>query len=65
MGMRRFTRLTSGFSKKIENHSAAVAIHIMHHNFARFHKTRRKTPGMAAGLSDHIWELEEIAHLAN
>jgi IS1 family transposase len=64
MGMRRFTRLTNGFSKKIENHSASVAIHLMHYNFARIHKTLRITPTMAAGLSDHVWSLEEIALLA-
>jgi IS1 family transposase len=65
MGMRRFTRLTNGFSKKIENHSAAVAIHIMHYNFARIHKTLRITPAMAAGVSEHVWELDEIANLSN
>ena len=65
MGMRRFTRLTNGFSKKIENHSAAVAIHLMHYNFARIHKTLRIAPAMAAGVSDHLWSLEEIISLAN
>lgn len=65
MGMRRFTRLTNGFSKKIENHSAAVAIHLMHYNYARIHKTLRVTPAMAAGVSGHVWELEEIVNLAN
>ena len=65
MSMRRFTRLTNGFSKKIENHSAAVAIHIMHYNFARIHKTLRITPAMAAGVSNHVWELDEIADLSN
>lgn len=65
MGMRRFTRLTNGFSKKIENHIAAVAIHFIHYNFARIHKTLRITPAMAAGLSDHVWSLEEIALLAD
>jgi IS1 family transposase len=65
MGMRRFTRLTNAFSKKIENHAAAVAIHFIHYNFARIHKTLRITPAMAAGLSDHVWSLEEIAQLAN
>ncbi len=64
MGMRRFTRLTNGFSKKIENHIAAVAIHFIHYNFARIHKTLRITPAMAAGLSDHVWSLEEIVLLA-
>ena len=64
MGIRRFTRLTNGFSKKIENHSAAVAIHLMHYNFSRIHKTLRVAPAMAAGVSDHLWSLEEIASLA-
>ncbi len=65
MGMRRFTRLTNGFSKKIENHAHAVAIYYMHYNFARIHKTLRVTPAMAAGISDHVWTLEEIAKLAD
>ena len=63
--MRRFTRLTNGFSKKVENHVAAVALHFMHYNFARVHKSLRITPAMAAGVSDHVWTLEEIAALAN
>lgn len=65
MGMRRFTRLTNAFSKKVENHAAMVAIHFMYYNFARIHKTLRVTPAMAAGLSDHVWSLEEIVLLAN
>lgn len=65
MGMRRFTRLTKGFSKKVANHAAMVAIHFMHYNFARIHKTLRVTPVMAAGLADHVWTLEEIMSLAN
>jgi IS1 family transposase len=65
MGMRRFTRLTNGFSKKAENHAAMVAIHFMYYNFARIHKTLRVTPAMAAGLADHVWSLEEIVLLAN
>lgn len=63
--MRRFTRLTNAFSKKIENHAAMVAIHAVHYNSARIHKTLRITPSMAAGLSDYVWSLEEIALLAN
>ncbi|HLM99258.1 MAG TPA: DDE-type integrase/transposase/recombinase [Bryobacteraceae bacterium] len=63
MGMRRFTRLTNGFSKKIENHEAAVAIHYMHYNFARIHQTLRVTPAMAAGISQHVWSMEEIVGL--
>src|SRR6266403_964695 len=63
MGMRRFTRLTNGFSKKIENHEAAVALHYMHYNFARVHKTLRVTPAMAAGLCDHVWSIQEVIQL--
>jgi hypothetical protein len=65
MGMRRFTRLTNGSSKKIENHIAAVAIHAGYYNFARIHKTLRITPSMAADLSDHVWSLEEIVMMAD
>jgi hypothetical protein len=65
MGMRRFTRLTNGFSKKIENHVAMVAIHAVYYNFARIHKTLRITPAMAAGLRDHVWSLEEIVLMAD
>lgn len=64
MGMRRFTRLTNGFSKKIENLEHAVALHFMFYNFGRIHKTLRVTPAMEAGISDHVWALEEIAGLA-
>ncbi len=64
MGMRRFTRLTNGFSKKVQNLEHAVALHFLHYNFARIHKTLRVTPAMAAGISDHVWSLEEIARLA-
>lgn len=63
MSMRRFTRLTNAFSKKLENHAAAVALHYMHYNFARIHKTLRVTPAMQAGLADHEWTLEEIVGL--
>jgi hypothetical protein len=56
MGMRRFTRLTNAFSKKVQNHEPMVAIYAVHYNFA----TLRITPSMAAGLSDHVWSLEEI-----
>ncbi|MHB1299319.1 MAG: IS1 family transposase [Burkholderiales bacterium] len=63
MSMRRFTRLTNGFSKKIENLECAVALHFMYYNFGRIHKTLRVTPAMEAGISDHIWTLEEIASL--
>lgn len=63
MSMRRFTRLTNGFSKKIDNLYYAVALHFMHYNFARIHKTLRVTPAMEAGVEDHVWSLEEIAGL--
>ena len=63
MSMRRFTRLTNGFSKKIENHEHAIAIHYMFYNFARIHQTLRVTPAMEAGISDHVWSLEEIIDL--
>jgi IS1 family transposase len=63
MSMRRFTRLTNAFSKKVENHEAAVALHFMHYNFARIHMALRVTPAMEAGVSDHVWSLEEIVRL--
>lgn len=63
MSMRRFTRLTNAFSKKIENLEHAVALHFMYYNFGRIHKTLRVTPAMESGVSDHVWSLEEIAAL--
>lgn len=63
MSMRRFTRLTNAFSKKVENLEHAVALHFMYYNFGRIHKTLRVTPAMQAGISDHVWSLEEIAGL--
>jgi IS1 family transposase len=63
MGMRRFTRLTNGFSKKLENHEHAIALHYMHYNFCRIHQTLRVTPAMEAGISDHVWSLAEIVAL--
>jgi IS1 family transposase len=68
MGMRRFTRLTNGYSKKMENHVAAVEVHMMHYNFCRPHSTLTEahtqhyptTPAMAAGLTDHVWSVEEV-----
>jgi len=63
MGMRRFTRLTNGFSKKAANHAHAVALHFLHYNFARIHKTLRVTPAMQAGLADHPWTVEDIVGL--
>jgi IS1 family transposase len=67
MGMRRFTRLTNGFSKKFDNHAHAIALHFMYMNYARPHKSLAnpypRTPAMAAGLADHVWTCEEIAAL--
>jgi IS1 family transposase len=67
MSMRRFTRLTNGFSKKLDNHMAAIALHFLHYNFARPHKTLAdpypRTPAMAAGIADHVWTMTEIAAL--
>jgi IS1 family transposase len=60
MGMRRFTRLTNGFSKKVENHGHMVALYLMHFNFCRVHRTLRVTSAMEAGLADHVWSLEEL-----
>ena len=63
MHMRRFTRLTNAFSKKVENHAHAVALHMMYYNFVRIHKTLRVTPAMAAGVTDRLWEIGDIARL--
>ncbi len=63
MGMRRFTRLTNAFSKKIENHAHMIAIWHMYYNFARVHQTLRVTPAMEAGLSSHVWSIQELVSL--
>ena len=63
MSMRRFTRLTNAFSKKVENLEAAIALHFMYYNFARIHQTLRVTPAMEAGIADHVGTVEEIAGL--
>lgn len=63
MQSRRFTRLTNAFSKKIDNHRHSVALHYMHYNFCRVHQTLRCTPAMEAGLTDHVWTLEELIAL--
>jgi len=65
MSMRRFTRLTNAFSKKVENLNHAVALHFMFYNYGRIHQTLRVTPAMEAGLTDHVWSLEEIAALCD
>jgi len=63
MSNRRFTRLTNAFSKKLENHKMALALHFMNYNFCRIHQTLRVTPAMEAGITDHVWSLEEIVQL--
>jgi hypothetical protein len=63
MSMRRFTRLTNGFSKKFENHAHQIALYFFHYNFCRVHKTLRVTPAMEAGLTDHVWTLDELVSL--
>ncbi|HYL74955.1 MAG TPA: IS1 family transposase [Bryobacteraceae bacterium] len=63
MQMRRYTRLTNAFSKKIEHHIASVAIHIMHYNFVRIHQTLRVTPAMAAGVTDRLWSVDDLVAL--
>ncbi len=63
MHMRRFTRLTNGFSKKVENHAYAVALHMMYYNFVRIHGKTRMSPAMAAGVSDTLWEIGDIVKL--
>jgi IS1 family transposase len=60
MSMRRFTRLTNAFSKKLENHAAMVVLYFMYYNFGRVHQTLRVTPAMEAGIADHVWSIEEI-----
>jgi IS1 family transposase len=62
-GMRRFTRLTNAFSKKIENHVAAIALHYMYYNYCRIHQTLRITPAMAAGVTDRLWSIQDIVGL--
>jgi len=63
MSVRRFTRLTNAFSKKLENHAAAVALHYLHYKSCRTHQTLRVTPAMEAGLSDHVWDVAETVAL--
>jgi len=63
MGMRRFTRLTNAFSKKVENHAHAISIYFMHYNFVRIHRTLRCTPAMAAGVTTKLWELADLVKI--
>lgn len=65
MHMRRFTRLTNAFSKKVENLAHGVSLHFMHYNFVRIHQTLRVTPAMAAGVTDRLSELEDIVRIAD
>ncbi len=65
MHMRRFTRLTNAFSKKVENLAHAVSLHFMHYNFVRIHQTTRVTPAMAAGVTDTLWEIEDIVRIVD
>ena len=63
MSMRRFTKLTNGFSKKVENLAHAVSIHFMYYNFVRIHRTLRVTPAMEAKVTDRLWDIEDIVEL--
>lgn len=65
MHMRRFTRLTNAFSKKLENHMHAISLYFMFYNFCKIHKTLRVTPAMEAGIDDHVWDLEEVVMMAD
>jgi len=63
MSMRRFTRLTNGFSKKVENHIHAISLHYMYYNFVRIHQSLRCTPAMATGVTNRLWEISDIVDL--
>ncbi len=63
MSMRRFTRLTNGFSKKVANHEHAIALDFMHYNFVRIHRSLRVTPAMETGISDHLWAIGDLVGL--
>ena len=65
MSLRRFTRLTNAFSKKIENHAHSVAIHYMHYNFCRKHQTLKQTPAMAAGIADRQWTVADLVDVVD
>jgi hypothetical protein len=65
MGMRRFTRLTSAFSKKLENLECNAALYFIHYNFCRIHQTLRATPAMEAGIADHVWTMDEFVGSIN
>jgi cell fate regulator YaaT (PSP1 superfamily) len=63
MHMRRLTRLTNAFSKKVENHAAAVSLHAMYYNFVRIHQTLKITPATAAGVTDRLWEMTDVVEM--
>jgi IS1 transposase. len=63
MHMRRFTRLTNGFSKKVENHAHAISLHLCCYNFVKIHQTLKMTPAMAAGVTNRLWEIEDLLAL--
>ena len=63
MSMRRFTRLTNAFSKKVDNHRHSVALHFFYYNFVRIHQTLKMTPAMAAGVTDRLWEISDVVTL--
>ena len=65
MHMRRFTRLTNAFSKKLENHMHAISLYFMFYNFCKIHKSLRVTPTMESGITDHVWDLEEVIEMAD
>lgn len=65
LSMRRFTRLTNAFSKKLDNHAHAIALHFMHYNFVRIHKSLKITPAMAAGASETLWSLEDVVKMTD
>src|SRR5260370_41939667 len=65
MMMRRFTRLTNGFSKQVENHAAMFSLYFCAYNFCRVHQTLRVTPAMEAGVSDHVWGIDEMVSILN
>lgn len=65
MHMRRFTRLTNGFSKKLENHMHSISLYFMYYNFCKIHKTLRVTPAMEAGITDYVWDLEDVIMMAD
>ena len=65
MAIRRFTRLTNGFSKKAENHAHGMSVYFMHYNFVRIHQTLRVTPAMAAGVTGRLWELADLVRVVD